>query len=117
MVVSISKMSIAYYLSTVSRGDVRTATQKPLTAYYTETAAPPGRWWGAGLTGLTGVATDDEVGRGDAIAVYEDMQDPGSGHRLGRSMMVRHDAPDNAKTPTGKTAKDTRDAVAGFDLT
>src|SRR5699024_8702105 len=73
--------------------------------------------WGTGLTGLTGVTTGDEVGRRDAIAVYEDMQDPGSGHRLGRSMMVRHDAPDNAKTPTGKTAKDTRDAVAGFDLT
>src|SRR5690625_2261169 len=117
MVVSISKMSIAYYLSTVSRGDVRTATQKPLTAYYTETAAPPGRWWGTGLTGLTDVTTGDEVDRRDAIAVYEKMQDPGSGHQLGRSMMIRHDAPDNAKTPTGKAAKDTREPVTGFDLT
>lgn len=117
MVVSISKMSIAYYLSTVSRGDVRTATQKPLTAYYTETSAPPGRWWGTGLTGLTGVTTGDEVDRRDAVAVYEKMQDPGSGHQLGRSMMVRQDAPDNAKTPTGKAAKDTREPVAGFDLT
>lgn len=117
LVVSISKMSIAYYLSTVSKGDVRQATQKPLTAYYTETATPPGRWWGKGLAGLTGLATDDRVGRRDAIDVYERMVDPGSGQQLGRSMMIRHDAPEGAKTPKGDAAKDTREPVAGFDLT
>lgn len=117
LVVSISKMSIAYYLSTVSKGDVRQATEKPLTAYYTETATPPGRWWGKGLAGLTGLATDDRVGRRDAIDVYERMVDPGSGQQLGRSMMLRHDAPEGAKTPRGDSAKDTREPVAGFDLT
>src|SRR5690625_7002431 len=65
MVVSISKMSIAYYLSTVSKGDVPQATSKPLTAYYTETATPPGRWWGSGLAGLSGLASGQQVDRRD----------------------------------------------------
>src|SRR5699024_11033968 len=60
MVVSISKMSIAYYLSTVATGDQPQATTKPLTAYYTETATPPGRWWGQGLTGLSGITNGQE---------------------------------------------------------
>src|SRR5699024_9553060 len=117
MVVSISKMSIAYYLSTVAKGDVPQATTKPLTAYYTETATPPGRWWGNGLAGLSGLADGQQVDRRDAIAIYDDLTDPATGEKLGRSMMVKHQAPDGAATPKGAPAKDTRDAVAGFDLT
>src|SRR5690625_537521 len=117
MVVSISKMSIAYYLSTVAKGDVPQATSKPLTAYYTETATPPGRWWGSGLAGLSGLASGQQVDRRDAIAIYDDLVDPATGAKLGRSMMVKHQAPDGAATPKGAPAKDTRDAVAGFDLT
>src|SRR5699024_6146739 len=117
MVVSISKMSIAYYLSTVSQGDVRQATDKPLTAYYTETATPPGRWWGNGLAGLSGVSADDQVGRREAIAIFEHATDPGTGQLLGRSIMTGHAAPEGATTPTGASAKSTREPVAGFDLT
>ena len=117
MVVSISKMSIAYYLSTVAKGDEPQATTKPLTAYYTETATPPGRWWGQGLAGLSGIATGQQVGRRDAIAIYDQLADPATGQSLGRSMMVQHQAPEGATTPTGAPAKKTRDAVAGFDLT
>src|SRR5690625_2163561 len=117
MVVSISKMSIAYYLSTVATGDQPQANTKPLTAYYTETATPPGRWWGQGLTGLSGITNGQEVGRRDAIAIYDQLADPVTGQRLGRSMMVPHQAPEGATTPTGALARDTRDAVAGFDLT
>ncbi|NWN87253.1 MAG: relaxase domain-containing protein [Micrococcaceae bacterium] len=117
MVVSISKMSIAYYLSTVAKGDVPQAKTKPLTAYYTETATPPGRWWGTGLTGLSGLAAGQQVDRRDAISIYDDLTDPATGHQLGRSMMVKHEVPEGAVTPTGAAAKDTRDAVAGFDLT
>lgn len=117
MVVSISKMSIAYYLSTVAKGDQPQATTKPLTAYYTETATPPGRWWGQGVAGLSGITNGQEVGRRDAIAIYDRLADPVTGQSLGRSMMVPHQAPEGATTPTGAPAKDTRDAVAGFDLT
>src|SRR5699024_7154228 len=60
IVVSISRLSIAYYLSTVAKGDVPQATSKPLTAYYTETATPPGRWWGSGLAGLSGLASGQQ---------------------------------------------------------
>src|SRR5699024_10126237 len=45
------------------------------------------------------------------------LADPVTGQSLGRSMMVPHQAPEGATTPTGAPAKDTRDAVAGFDLT
>lgn len=117
MVVSISKMSIAYYLSTVAKGDVPQAKSKPLTAYYTETATPPGHWWGTGLAGLSGLSAGQQVDRRDAISIYDDLTDPATGQQLGRSMMVKHHAPEGAATPTGAPAKDTRDAVAGFDLT
>ena len=110
-------MSIAYYLSTMSQGDVRQATDKPLTAYYTETATPPGRWWGNGLAGLSGVSADDQVGRREAIAIFEHATDPGTGQLLGRSIMTGHAAPEGATTPTGASAKSTREPVAGFDLT
>src|SRR5699024_6816536 len=117
MVVSISKMSIAYYLSKVAKGDEPQAPTKPLTAYYTETATPPGRWWGQGLAGLSGIATGQQVGRRDAIAIYAQLADPATGQSLGRSMMVQHQAPEGATTPTGAPAKKTRDAEAGVDLT
>src|SRR5699024_4715240 len=88
MVVSISKMSIAYYLSTVAKGDQPQATTKPLTAYYTETATPPGRWWGQGVAGLSGITNGQEVGRRDANAIYDRLADPVTGQSLGRSMVV-----------------------------
>src|SRR5699024_4297390 len=99
------------------QGDVRQATDKPLTAYYTETATPPGRWWGNGLAGLSGVSADDQVGRREAIAIFEHATDPGTGQLLGRSIMTGHAAPEGATTPTGASAKSTREPVAGFDLT
>lgn len=58
MTVSIAKMSIDYYLEHAVTGDGQT---RDLTSYYTEAKAPPGTWWGAGLTGLTGLTAGQEV--------------------------------------------------------
>ncbi|MGO1699614.1 MAG: MobF family relaxase [Micrococcaceae bacterium] len=117
MTVSISKMSIAYYLNsaTVATGDTE-HTGQHLTGYYTEAKAPAGRWYGAGLSALS-LNAGDTVDRTDAIAVYEKAMDPATKRPLGRAPITATDAPENAQTPAGRTAKPTREPVAGFDLT
>ncbi len=42
-----------YLLRHTACGDVDRATSTSLTAYYTESGYPPGRWVGTGLAGLT----------------------------------------------------------------
>ncbi|WMY80074.1 MobF family relaxase [Citricoccus sp. I39-566] len=116
MTVSIAKMSIAYYLDSVATGDERHHGRAELTAYYTEAKAPAGRWVGAGLTG-TSLTPGQEVTREAAVALYEQARDPDTGHLLGRAPMASQTAPAEAKTPRGRAAKATREAVAGFDLT
>ncbi|MGQ7788900.1 MobF family relaxase [Nesterenkonia sp. K-15-9-6] len=116
MTVSISKMSIDYYLNSAAVGDGQGAS-RDMTSYYTETQAPPGRWHGSGLAGL-GMATGATVTRRDAKRLYEDLTNPKTGQPLGRTMTAaKRAAPTDAKTPTGAAAKDTREKVAGFDLT
>lgn len=116
MTVSISKMSIDYYLQSAMTSDVQ-ANQKPhdMTAYYTETATPPGRWFGSGLAGL-GMAEGTEVTRSGAIRLYEHMSHPETGEALGRRMRQSNKTV-VGKTPAGRTSVSTRDSVAGFDLT
>ncbi|REE02273.1 MobF family relaxase [Citricoccus muralis] len=116
MTVSISKMSIAYYLDSVATGDAGHHGPKDLTAYYTEAKAPAGRWVGSGLAG-TSLTAGQEVTRAHAVMLYEQARDPGTGDLLGRAPMASHVTPQDAKTPAGRTAKATREAVAGFDLT
>ncbi|WP_413543299.1 MobF family relaxase [Citricoccus nitrophenolicus] len=116
MTVSISKMSIAYYLDSVATGDEHHHGRQDLTAYYTEAKAPAGRWVGSGLAG-TSLAAGQEVTRTHAVMVYEQARDPGTENLLGRAPMASQVTPQDAKTPAGRTAKATREAVAGFDLT
>ncbi|QCU77953.1 ATP-binding cassette domain-containing protein [Citricoccus sp. SGAir0253] len=116
MTVSISKMSIAYYLDSVATGDERHHGRAELTAYYTEAKAPAGRWVGAGLAG-TSLTPGQEVTREAAVALYEQARDPKTENLLGRAPMASQTAPTDAKTPLGRAAKATRQAVAGFDLT
>ncbi|XKH55527.1 relaxase domain-containing protein [Citricoccus nitrophenolicus] len=116
MTVSISKMSIAYYLDSVATGDDRHHGRQDLTAYYTEARAPAGRWVGSGLAG-TSLTTGQEVTRVDAVMLYEQARDPDTGHLLGRAPIASQMTPADAKTPIGRAAKATREAVAGFDLT
>jgi conjugative relaxase-like TrwC/TraI family protein len=114
--VSISKMSIAYYLDSVATGDDRHHGRQDLTGYYTEAKAPPGRWTGSGLAG-TSLAAGQQVTRVDAVMLYEQARDPETGHLLGRAPITSQVAPAEAKTPMGRAAKASRQAVAGFDLT
>ncbi|NUL44094.1 relaxase domain-containing protein [Cellulosimicrobium funkei] len=116
MTVSIAKMSIAYYLDSVSTGDAGHHGPKDLTAYYTEAKAPAGRWVGSGLAG-TSLTAGQEVTRTHAIMLYEQARDPGTENLLGRAPMASQVTPQDAKTPAGRAAKATREAVAGFDLT
>ncbi len=116
MTVSISKMSIAYYLDSVATGDTPHHGRTDLTAYYTEAKAPAGRWVGSGLAG-TSLSAGQQVTRADAVMLYEQARDPESKNLLGRAPMARQVTPAEAKTPAGRTAKATRQAVAGFDLT
>ena len=41
-----------YLLRHTAAGDVQRLAGTPLTAYYTASGYPPGRWLGGGLTGL-----------------------------------------------------------------
>ena len=122
MTVSISKMSIDYYLDSVATGDrAPTAdglatTRRDLTAYYTEAKAPPGVWLGRGLSGIS-LTAGQQVDKSAAVSVFELAKDPDTGAPLGRSPIREVSAPEGAKTPAGRTAKATRKPVAGFDLT
>lgn len=118
MTVSISKMSVQYYLEQVAIGDAATAGtgSRDLTRYYTATGAPPGRWLGAGTAGL-GIDTGTRVTARAARRLLQDSQHPETGQPLGRAPMAQQQAPAGAKTAAGKVAKSDRQAVAGFDLT
>jgi len=47
---------VTYLLRHTCCGDVERAAETPLSAYYTASGYPPGRWLGAGLPGLGGGA-------------------------------------------------------------
>lgn len=112
MTASIATMTIAYYLQNVA-ADGRAPD---LTSYYVSSKAPPGRWFGRGLGGLN-VDAGDTVAREDAVALFQDHADPGTGEKLGRPVMAKRAAPVGAKTPQGAPASATRTGVHGFDVT
>ena len=62
-VMSLHKLSagggVTYLLRHTCCGDVERAAETPLSAYYTASGYPPGRWLGAGLPGLAGGAGVD----------------------------------------------------------
>ncbi|WP_431711458.1 MobF family relaxase [Glutamicibacter uratoxydans] len=117
MTVSISKMSIDYYLTTAAGGDGAViGNARDLTSYYTESEDPPGTWFGTGLTG-TGITHGQQVEKWAAKKLYEDMTDPYTGKKLGRPPIKEQKTPEGAKTPKGELAKNTRKPVHGFDLT
>lgn len=114
MTVSISKMSINYYLEHAATGD---GQSRDMTSYYTETKAPPGRWVGSGLSGLAGLEAGQEVTEHAARSIYEKQKDPVTDQPIGRPLMKTKSAPEGAVTPAGRPAKKEREGVAGFDLT
>lgn len=111
-----SRISIDYYLESAAAGDGAQVGTRDLTAYYTETQAPVGRWWGRGLAGAH-LEPNQQVEKWAAKRIYEDFVDPVTGETLGRRPIEKTTAPADTRTPTGTTARAERDAVAGFDLT
>lgn len=116
MTVSIGRMNINYYLSTTAKQDGKITPVKDLTSYYLQTGAPAGRWFGAGLKGLS-LTEGDTVQRNHARALFDKLVDPLTGKPLGRRPIASRQAPQGATTPKGAPAKSKREAVAGFDLT
>ncbi|HEY3546413.1 MAG TPA: relaxase domain-containing protein, partial [Propionicimonas sp.] len=54
-----------YLLRHIATGDCQRTGADPVTAYYTESGNPPGRWIGRGLAGL-GASSEDDAGPGVA---------------------------------------------------
>ena len=126
-----------YLLRHTACGDVRRASSTPLTAYYTESGYPPGRWLGCGLAGvevrLGSAATELQMAR-----LFGEGCDPLTGQALGRSypkfraladriadlvdaLPAALEAPERAdhiaKIRTRESSRPSPCAVAGFDLT
>ncbi|WP_426979947.1 MobF family relaxase (plasmid) [Pseudarthrobacter sp. O4] len=116
MTVSIGRINIDYYLESAAAGDGAQIGTRDLTAYYTETQAPAGRWAGRGLESV-GLVSGQQVTKWAAKSIYEQFTHPESGKELGARPITAATAPEGAKTPIGNAARAAREAVAGFDLT
>src|SRR5450755_4119147 len=130
---------VTYLLRHTCCGDVERAAATPLSAYYTASGYPPGRWLGAGLPGLAGGAgvsgLIDEAGMERLFSLG---LDPATQAPLGGGWKVHKTATQRvaarvAALPTGLAEADRASAVAvieeqeqrrrtpiavsGFDLT
>ncbi|MEV0283505.1 MobF family relaxase [Kribbella sp. NPDC050820] len=129
-----------YLLRHIASGDIDVRMATPLTAYYTASGYPPGRWIGAGLSGLgdSRLRPGDEVTEAQMAALFGRAEDPLNGRPLGRPHQP-------SKGPSGRIAgqiraldpaldaaardtaikqirrlemrQKTKQPVAGFDLT
>lgn len=130
-----------YLLKHTASGDCDRNAATPLTAYYTETGNPPGRWLGAGLAGVDSgkdVAPGTTVTEPTMAHLFGSGTDPVTGAALGRAYPAFVPASDriataverlpDALTPEARRvaveaitrvelAKPRPTAVAGFDLT
>ncbi len=133
-----------YLTRTTARGDTDhapSASAQSLTAYYTATGTPPGRWHGTGLTGLAdgaGIPAGTVVDEKAMAALFGTGHDPVTGTVLGKAYpqfrtALERVAARMARLPAGltleqratlseqftaeETARPARAAVAGFDLT
>ena len=74
----------SYLLRHTACGDVERARTTPLTAYYTESGYPPGRWLGAGLAGLR-LPRDSAVTEPQMANLFGAGRHPLDGSKLGRA--------------------------------
>ncbi|SEB29810.1 MobF family relaxase [Arthrobacter woluwensis] len=115
MTVSIGRISIDYYLEQAAGDGAQTGT-RDLSAYYTESQAPAGRWRGKGLVDVH-LEQGAVVEKIHAKRLYEELIDPMTLQPLGRRPIKEQKAGADTKTPAGAPAKPERKPVAGFDLT
>ncbi|MFK4087512.1 MobF family relaxase [Kribbella sp. NPDC020789] len=129
-----------YLLRHIATADVDRRMATPLTAYYTASGYPPGRWLGSGLAGLGGgqLRPGDEVTELHMEALFGRAEDPLSGRTLGApyrvykppSMRIEERvralgtdligadrAAVIAEIRRSEMRQKSRQAVAGFDLT
>ncbi len=134
-----------YLLKHTACGDIDRPAGQSLTAYYTESGYPPGRWTGTGLAGLAPAGVEPPVLVDGAVVTEEAMarlfgngHHPTTGEPLGRPYPTFKTATERindavAKLPATmgalerqraiemikkvETAKPVRAAVAGFDMT
>jgi conjugative relaxase-like TrwC/TraI family protein len=130
-----------YLLKHTATGDCDRAAGADLTAYYTASGNPPGRWYGRGLAGFAdgaGIGVGSVVSEPQMANLFGAGKDPATGHALGRPYPVHTPAKERiaaqvARLPDGmdeaaraaaittitdvELAKRTPSAVAGFDLT
>jgi conjugative relaxase-like TrwC/TraI family protein len=129
-----------YLLKHTASGDCDRAAGSDLTAYYTASGNPPGRWYGRGLDALGGdaVSAGARVEEPQMANLFGHGLDPTTGVALGRAYRTYSPAAERIATQvaalpgelTGEAreaavaaitrvelAKRTPSAVAGFDLT
>src|SRR5665648_284666 len=129
-----------YLLKHTASGDCDRASASPLTAYYTESGNPPGRWLGTGLAGVggAGLVSGTMVAEPAMGNLFGAGKDPVTGAALGRPypatipaaqrVAARAAALSATMTPEARAvaieaitrvelAKPQSSAVAGFDLT
>jgi conjugative relaxase-like TrwC/TraI family protein len=129
-----------YLLRHIASGDVDRRMATPLTAYYTASGYPPGRWLGSGLSSLGAgdLRPGSEVTEAQMAALFGRGEDPVTGSALGRAHRVfkgpserirerirsldpalsetdRQDAIEQIRR--AEMRQKTKQAVAGFDLT
>ena len=119
MTVSVRRMTLGagyrYLMSSVARGDGDGRTVSALSRYYAQSGTPPGRFTGAGLTGLAdgaGVEAGSVVGEEALQRMLGGLQDPVTGRYLGRPPLLRSPYVD-----ADGVAHAAPKPVAGFDLT
>ena len=129
-----------YLLRHTASGDCDRSAGSDLTAYYTASGNPPGRWFGRGLDAFAadGPATGSHVSEPQMANLFGQGKDPATGGALGRAYRQYTPAAERiakqvAALPSDLTgeardaavaaitrielAKHTPTAVAGFDLT
>src|SRR5665213_3053060 len=102
---------VTYLLRHTCCGDVERAAAMPLSAYYTASGYPPGRWLGAGLPGLaggTGVGgLIDEAGMGRLFSLG---LDPVTEAPLGKNWPLHKTATERIAARVAALPDELRDA-------
>lgn len=112
--------SVDYLQRTVMVGDRAPGTAmtgRGLTAYYTESGNPPGRWIGSGVAAFE-VEAGKAIDAHDAVLVWQKFRNPSTHERLGKPPLSERKSSGRANdNQLAESGEQKRRDVAGFDLT